>query len=100
LLHVLIGGGGGQRRPVREPDQPVEELLGRVHRIHDLSRTAPPLRRPLLEKTERVAVAVGHVVEPRLGERSSHGVDSSPDANRFSPATPGVADTEFQVEWT
>ena len=47
----------------------VEEPGRRVAGVEDLGPGSPSLRRPLLEQAERVAVAVGHVVELRLLER-------------------------------
>ena len=52
VLHLLRGGGQRQAGVAGDPDQAVEEPVGRVHRVHDLGGPSPALRRPLLEQPE------------------------------------------------
>ncbi len=72
--------------PAGDLEQPVQELPGRVDRVLHLLLGAPPLRGPLLEQPEGVAVAVVQVAQSGLLLRGGQRDDRGPLGQ---PAGPG-----------
>jgi hypothetical protein len=73
-LHRLGGGGRRNRLPSRYGGQPLQELQGGVHRIHDLLGRAPALGRSLLKQPQRIPIAPRDVDQPGFGEGRRDGV--------------------------
>lgn len=83
-LHRLSGLGDREGLPARDLLQPLVELGRGVHRVEDLVRGAPPLRRTLLEQSQRIAVAVGQVPQSALlqGRRQGHDLPTGRNVHR------------------
>lgn len=75
LLYRLGGLGDREGLPAGDLLEALVELRRGVHRVEDLAGRAPAHRRPLLEETQRIAVAVGQVPQAALLQRGRQGDD-------------------------
>src|ERR1700674_5017003 len=73
MLDELCCFGNRNRLPSSDLVQVVEESGGRIAGIQYLRPGAPPLRRSLLEESDRIQVAIVKIPKLRLLERSRQG---------------------------